>query len=95
MRGAGSAFFSVALILSGSFAASSIGAEPPQETAQETSGSSTTTKTAEALESKHVSERLDRAIEADKTILARFDEVMEELEIIKVRATMKRSTRRR
>ena len=97
MKADGSAFLNVALILPSLFAAAgTIGAEPmQQQRVQENPRALTLAKKADGPVWQDFSERLNQALEDDKKIFAKFDEVMGELEIVKLRATMKRSTQRR
>lgn len=68
-----------------------VDAAPDRTAAQRTGSSSSSEKPKANSEGwRQISERLDKALERDRSILARFNEVMEELAVVKVRATMKR-----
>ena len=83
-----------ALIMTGLLSAVfRLSAAPPPEDAEEAAPPQPPTAEEQATERgwQQFSQRLNRAIENDQTIIARFDQVMQELEIVKVRATRKHS----
>ena len=82
-----SALVMTSLLLTGS----ALDAESPPEEKAASSQAEAAQKASVEPNWQQFSQRLDQAIQNDQKIIARFDDINEELAIIEVRATMKRS----